>query len=151
MRRASSYAALLLLTHAHALVSTPAVRLGRWRAAACTSMLLGDEPPMKTDGVVGDEPPVKTGAVLAGGALALTAALSVGLAGLLGWDLVGDDTNRGLGRPLSVQENAQLQRADRARADEPAPCGVGDVCRGETLAEEQALLNLYTGVGTRAK
>lgn len=149
MRRASP-AALLLLTHAHALVSTPAVRLGRWRAAACTSMLLDDEPPM-TDGVVGDEPARKTGAVLAGGALALTAALSIGLAGLLGWDLIGDDTNRGLGRPLSVQENAQLQRADRARADEPAPCGVGDVCRGETLAEEQALLNLYTGVGTRSK
>lgn len=91
--------------------------------------------------------------LIIGGALALTAALSVGLASVLGWDLVGDDDNRGLGRPLSVQENARLVQAQQSRADggDADPCQVGSVCKGEDLAEEQAIINLYTGVGIRAK
>ena len=88
------------------------------------------------------------GPALAVGALAITAALALGIASLLGLDvsLLGDADNRGIGVPLSVNEQRALMQAG-ARADPEAP----STAYTEDDRETQALLDIIQGTNARAK
>ena len=90
------------------------------------------------------------GPALAVGALAITAALALGIASLLGLDvsLLGDADNRGIGVPLSVNEQRALMQAGaRADPDAPPPSTVYT----EDDRETQALLDIIQGTNARAK
>ena len=88
------------------------------------------------------------GPALAVGALAITAALALGIASLLGLDvsLLGDADNRGIGVPLSVNEQRALMQAG-ARDDTEAP----STAYTEDDRETQALLDIIQGTNARAK
>ena len=90
------------------------------------------------------------GPALAVGALAITAALALGIASLLGLDvsLLGDADNRGIGVPLSVNEQRDLMQAG-ARADPDAP--PPSTAYTEDDRETQALLDIIQGTNARAK
>ena len=98
-----------------------------------------------------DRRAILLGAAAGGVGLTLTAAF--GLASLLGWDLApGDSDNRGMGKPLSREESAELRRG--GVKDEECAVEVGKAlsarCR-ELQEEERALWGVVSGTDLRAK
>lgn len=89
--------------------------------------------------------------LVAGGAT-VTVAGALGLANALGWDLIGDSTNRGVGTPLSREESLALQRGNIA--EDACAVVVGQTLSQRCLElqeEERALWGVVTGTEMRAR
>ena len=89
--------------------------------------------------------------LVAGGAT-VTVAGVLGLANALGWDLIGDSSNRGMGTPLSREESLALQRG--SVAEDSCAVVVGQPLSQRCLElqeEERALWGVVTGSEMRAR
>ena len=127
-----------LLLHAH---PTPP-------RALTPSMQALDDPPPQADNLAR-----RAALGLVAGGATVTVAAVLGLANALGWDLSsGDDTNRGMGTPLSREESLALQRG--AVAEDECAVLVGQQLSQRCLElqeEERALWGVVTGAEMRAR